>query len=90
MEAMRFLLISAMVLSIACLILALFHWLQLRRDRKNTSNGMVTQKPMWLEFPRAYTKQGRHHQRRFFVYVVVFVVLLIVLFAVKGAGIMNS
>jgi hypothetical protein len=50
-----------MVLSIACLILALFHWLQLRRDRKNTSNGMVTQKPMWLEFPRAYTKQGRHH-----------------------------
>jgi hypothetical protein len=79
-----------MVLSIACLLLALFHWLQLRRDRKNTSNGMVTQKPMWLEFPRAYTKQGRHHQRRFFVYIVVFVVLLIVLFTVKGAGIMSS
>ncbi len=87
---MKLLLISAMVLSIACLILAVFHWLQMRRDRKQSSNGMVTQKPMWLEFPRAYTRQGRHHQRRFFVYVVVFIVLLIVLFAVEGAGILSS
>jgi F0F1-type ATP synthase membrane subunit a len=87
---MKFLLISAMVLSIACLVLAVFHWLQMRRDRKQTPNGVVTQKPMWLEFPRAYTRQGRHHQRRFFVYVVVFIVLLIVLFAVKGAGVLSS
>ena len=30
MEAMKFLLVSAMVLSIVCLGLALFHWVRLR------------------------------------------------------------
>lgn len=89
MEAIEFLLICAMVLSVACLILALFHWLQLRRDLKNTSQGIASQRPMWLEFPRAYTRQGRHHQRRFFVYIAVFVVLAIVLFVLEGAGIVG-
>jgi hypothetical protein len=83
---MKFLLVSAMVLSIVCLALALFHWVRLRRDLKNGPREIVTQRPMWLEFPRAYTNQGRHHQRRFFVYVIVFVLLLIGLFVLHGAG----
>lgn len=77
---MKFLLVSAMVLSIVCLVLAVFHWVHLRRDLKSGSKGMVTQRPVWGEFPRPYTKQGQRHQRRFFVYLVVFVVLLILLF----------
>ncbi len=81
---MKVLLVSAMVLSILCLGLALFHWVRLRRDLKDESSGISTQRPMWLEFPRAYTNQGRHHQRRFFVYFVVFVVLLVVLFVLYG------
>ena len=32
MEAMKFLLVSALVLSVVCLTLALFHWVRLRRD----------------------------------------------------------
>jgi len=91
---MKFLLASAMVLSVVCLGLALFHWLRLRRDLKNNlKNGpteVAKQRPMWLEFPRAYTNQGRHHQRRFFIYFVVFVLLLIVLFVLHGAGIVGS
>lgn len=90
MEAMKFLLISAMVLSIACLILAIFHWLQLRRDLKNATRNVVAQRPLWLEFPRAYTRKGRHHQRRFFVYVAVFVALIILLLALRGAGVTSS
>jgi hypothetical protein len=82
---MRFLLISAMVLSIGCLLLAVFHWVHLRRDLKKGSKDIVTQRPVWLEFPRAYTKQGQHHQRRFFVYIIVFVALLILLFVAYGA-----
>jgi len=89
-EAMKFLLVSAMVLSIVCLGLALFHWARLRRDLKSGANNAVTQRPMWLEFPRAYTKQGRHHQRRFFVYFIVFVVLLVGLFLLHDAGIVGS
>lgn len=84
---MKFLLISAMVLSIACLVLAIFHWLQLRRDLKSPTRNVVAQRPLWLDFPRAYTKKGRHHQRRFFVYVAVFVALLILLLALRGNGI---
>ena len=79
-----------MVLSIACLALALFHWVRLRRDLKDGSRDVVTQKPMWLDFPRAYTDQGRHHQRRFFVYLVVFILLLIGLFVFHGAGVVSS
>ena len=90
MEAMKFLLVSAMVLSIVCLGLALFHWARLRRDLKSGANNAVTQRPIWLEFPRAYTKQGRHHQRRFFVYFIVFVVLLVGLFLLHGTGIVGS
>ena len=90
MEAMKFLLVSAMVLSIVCLGLALFHWIRLRRDLKNGPLDAVTQRPMWLEFPRAYTKQGRHHQRRFFAYFIVFVVLLIGFFVLHGADLMRS
>ena len=86
MEAMKFLLISAMVLSIACLLLAVFHWVHLRRDLKKESRGVATQRPVWLEFPRAYTRQGRHHQRRFFVYLVVFIALLVILFVTHGAS----
>jgi len=86
---MKLLLVSALVLSIICLGLALFHWVRLGRDRKAESGGVVTQRPMWLEFPRAYTNQGRHHQRRFFVYVIVFVVLLIVLFVIYGTGLVS-
>ena len=86
---MKFLLASAMVLSIVCLCLALFHWVRLRRDLKRGTRDMVTHKPMWLEFPRAYTKQGRHHQRRFFIYFIVFLLLSIVLFALHGAGVVS-
>ena len=87
---MKFLLASAIVLSVVCLALALFHWVRLRRDLRNRSRGVVTQKPMWLDFPRAYTNQGRHHQRRFFVYLVVFILLLIGLFVFHGAGVVSS
>ena len=90
MEAMKFLLVSAMVLSIVCLGLALFHWIRLRRDLKNGPRDAVTQRPMWLEFPRAYTKQGRHHQRRFFAYFIVFVLLLIGFFVLHGADLVRS
>jgi hypothetical protein len=45
---------------------------------------------MWLDFPRAYTNQGRHHQRRFFVYFIVFILLLIGLFVLHGAGLVSS
>ncbi len=87
---MKILLASALVLSIICLGLALFHWMRLHRDRKAEARGVVTQRPMWLEFPRAYTNQGRHHQRRFFVYFVVFVLLLIALFVVYGTGLVSD
>lgn len=90
MDAMKFLLIAAMAVSVGCLILAVFHWLKLRRDLKNRSEGIAVQKPLWLEFPRAYTKQGRHHQRRFFVYVIAFFVLLVVLFAAQAGGMMST
>ena len=90
MEAMKFLLAAAMVLSIVCLGLALFHWIRLRRDLKQGSRDVVTQRPMWLEFPRAYTSQGRHHQRRFFIYFIVFVLILIGLFVLHGAGIVGT
>ena len=90
MQAMKFLLVSAMVLSIVCLCLALFHWIRLRRDLHNGPNHAVTQRPLWLEFPRAYTNQGRHHQQRFFTYFVVFVVLLIGLFLLHGAGVVGG
>jgi uncharacterized protein involved in cysteine biosynthesis len=83
---MKFLLVCAMVLSIVCLVLAVFHWVHLRRDLKKGSTGIATQRPVWLEFPRAYTRQGRHHQRRLFVYLAVFIVLLIVLFIIHGAN----
>ena len=86
MEAMKFLLLAALVLSIVCLVLALFHWVRLRRDLRERHDGVATQRPMWLEFPRTYTRQGRHHQRRFFVYIIVFIVLLIVLFFLHGSG----
>lgn len=86
MAAMKFLLASAMVLSIVCLGLALFHWIRLRRDLKNSPAETVKQRPMWLEFPRAYTNQGRHHQRRFFIYFIVFVILLIGLFVIHETG----
>lgn len=86
---MKFLLLAALVLSIVCLALALFHWMRLRRDLKDRHDGVATQSPMWLEFPRAYTRQGRHHQRRFFVYIVVFVVLLILLVVLHGAGVIG-
>jgi len=85
MEAMKFLLAAALVLSIVCFALALFHWVRLRRDLKNGPRDVATQRSMWLEFPRAYTSQGRHHQRLFFIYFVVFVLLLIGLFVVHGA-----
>ncbi len=87
---MRFLLASAIVLSVVCLALALFHWARLRRDLKDGSRSVVTQKPMWLDFPRAYTNQGRHHQRRFFVYFVVFIILMIGLFVLYGTGVVGS
>jgi len=87
---MKFLLASAMVLSIVCLGLALFHWLRLRRDMKNSPTEVAKQRPMWIEFPRAYTNQGRHHQRRFFIYFVIFVLLLIALFVLHGAGVVGS
>ncbi len=87
---MKFLLASAIALSVVCLTLALFHWVRLRRDLKDGSRDVVTQKPMWLDFPRAYTNQGRHHERRFFVYFVVFILLLIGLFVLHGAGVVSS
>ena len=87
MDAMKFLLISALVLSIGCLVLALFHWGKLRRDLRDAPKGVTKQRPLWLEFPRAYTRQGRRHQRRFFVYLSVFVILLIVLLVFYGAGV---
>ncbi len=87
---MKILLASAIVLSVVCLTLALFHWVRLRRDLKDGSRDVVTQKPMWLDFPRAYTNQGRHHERRFFVYFVVFILLLIGLFVLHGAGVVSS
>lgn len=74
---MKLLLVSVLVLSIVCLAVALFHWLRLVRDRNDGPQNTVTQRPLWLEFPRAYTSQGRHHQRHFFIYFVVFVFLLI-------------
>ena len=77
---MKVLLISALVLSIACLVLAVFHWVHLRRDARKQSTDIATQSPVWLDFPRAYTRQGLHHQRRFFVYFVVFLLLLVLLF----------
>ena len=80
MGTMKLLLIFALVLSIACLLLAVFHWVHLRRDANKQSEDVAAQSPVWLEFPRAYSRQGRHHQRRFFVYFVVFVALLILLF----------
>ena len=83
---MTFLLAAALALSIVCLALALFHWVRLRRDLKNGRRDVAAQKPMWLDFPRPYTSQGRHHQRRFFVYFIVFVLLLIGLFVLHGAG----
>ncbi len=87
---MKFLLVSAGVLSVVCLALALFHWMRLRRDLKNGSQDVVTQKPSWLDFHRAYTNQGRHHQRRFFVYFIVFILLLIGLFVLHGTGVVGS
>lgn len=87
---MKFLLVSAIVLSLVCLGLALFHWIRLRRDLKSGPREAVSQRPMWLEFPRAYTKQGRHHQRRFFTYFIVFVVLLISFFVLHGTDIVRS
>lgn len=87
---MKFLLVSAMVVSVVCLVLALYHWVRLRRDLKGGPREAVTQRPIWLEFPRAYTSQGRHHQRRFFVYFIVFVLLLIGLFVLHGAGIVRT
>lgn len=79
MEAMNFLLICALVVSVVCLVLALFHWIHLRRDLGKGSTDVATQRPMWLDFPRAYTRRGIHHQRRFFVYLVAFVLLAILL-----------
>jgi hypothetical protein len=79
LEAMTFLLICALVLSMACLVLAIFHWVHLRRDLAKGATDVATQRPLWLEFPRAYTRQGKHHKRRFFVYFVVFVALAILL-----------
>jgi F0F1-type ATP synthase membrane subunit a len=88
--SLKLLLVSALVLSVVCLVLAVYHWMRLRSDQKGEPKGVVSQRPMWLEFPRAYTHKGRHHQRRFFVYFVVFVVLFIVLFVVQQAGGISS
>lgn len=84
MAALKLLLICAIVLSIACLVLAIFHLMHLRRDRKGGSPAVSAQRPLWLEFPRAYTSQGRRHQRKFFVYLAVFMVLVIVLLFSNG------
>ncbi len=86
MDAMKFLLISALVLSVGCLVLALFHWVHLRRDLKEESQGVSQQRSLWLEFPRPYTRQGQRHQRRLFVYLAIFVILLIVLLVFYGTG----
>ena len=85
MAALKLLLICAIVLSIACLVLAVFHLVHLRRDRKSGSSAVSSQRALWLEFPRAYTSQGRRHQRKFFVYLAVFVVLIILLLVYKGS-----
>jgi len=74
---MKLLLVSVLVLSIVSQALAFFHWLRLVRDPNDGPENTVTQRPLWLEFPRAYTSQGRHHQRHFFIYFVVFVLLSI-------------
>jgi heme/copper-type cytochrome/quinol oxidase subunit 4 len=86
-EALKFLLIAAFGLSLVCLLLALYHFLRMRQDAKRAPQEVVTQRPLWLEFPRAYTHQGRRHQRRFFTYFVVFVVLFITLFVIQEVGI---
>lgn len=87
MDAMKFLLVAALVLSVGCLVLALFHWMHLRRDLKAGPKGVSKQRPLWLEFPRPYTSQGRRHQRRLFVYLAAFVILLVVLFVFYDTGI---
>lgn len=84
MAALKLLLISAVVLSIACLVLAVFHLMRLRQDRKDGSRAVSSQRPLWLEFPRAYTSQGRSHQRKFFVYLAVFLILIVVLLVSDG------
>ena len=84
MAALKILLIAAIVLSISCLVLAIFHLLHLRRDLKDGSSSVSTQRPLWLEFPRAYTTQGRRHQRKFFIYLAVFMVLVVVLLIFNG------
>ena len=86
MGALKLLLISALALCLVCLGLAVYHWTRLSRDRKRSDKDVVSQRPVWLEFPRAYTNQGRRHQRRFFVYLVVFVLLFIMLFALHQVG----
>ena len=85
MAALKLLLICAIVLSIACLVLAVFHLIHLRRDRRSDSQAVSAQRALWLEFPRAYTSQGRRHQRKFFLYLAVFIVLVIVLMVYNGA-----
>lgn len=87
MEALRLLLIAALGLSLVCLLLALYHFLRMRQDTGRGPEGAASQRPLWLEFPRAYTHQGKRHQRRFFTYFVVFTVLLIALFFIQEVGI---
>ncbi|MDX1434269.1 MAG: hypothetical protein R3286_17645 [Gammaproteobacteria bacterium] len=87
MEALKILLIAAFGLSLVCLVLALYHFLRMRQDATRAPEESARQRPLWLEFPRAYTLQGRRHQRRFFGYFVVFVVLFIALFLIDKAGI---
>ena len=84
MAALKLLLVFAIVLSISCLVLAIFHLLHLRRDLKDGSRSVSTQRPLWLEFPRAYTRQGRSHQRKFFIYLAAFVVMVVVLLLFNG------
>ena len=86
MEALRILLLAVFGLSLACLVLALYHYLRMRQDARRAPEESVTQRPLWLEFPRAYTQQGKRHQRRFFAYFVVFVVLFVALFLVHETG----
>lgn len=87
MEALKVLLIAAFGLSLVSLVLALYHFLRMRQDSGRAPGEAVTQRPLWLEFPRAYTHHGRHHQRRFFTYFFVFVVLLIVLLVIQKSGV---
>jgi len=84
MAALKLLLICAIVLSIACLVLAVFHLMHLRRDEKDGSHAVSSQRPLWLEFPRAYTGQGRRHQRKFFIYLAVFLVIVVLLVLSNG------